>query len=182
MRRLGIEFAVALDPDFEIWRLYGNKVWPALYLWDRRAKLRHFHFGEGRYDRTEAAIQDALREIDAALSLPALMVPIRLTDGPDALVRAPTPHSYMAEDRSARHVAAGEELAIRYQGATAAAVLDGDTTAELEVDGELRRIVRIRGPRLYKLVESGRHEEHELKLRFRGDARAYAFSFGPGPA
>ena len=73
-------------------------------------------------------------------------------------------------------------LAIRYQGATAAAVLDGDTTAELEVDGELRRIVRIHGPRLYKLVESGRHEEHELKLRFRGEAHAYAFSFAPGPA
>ena len=37
VHRLGIEFAVALDPDFEIWRLYGNEVWPALYLWDRRA-------------------------------------------------------------------------------------------------------------------------------------------------
>jgi hypothetical protein len=73
-------------------------------------------------------------------------------------------------------------LEITYQGATAAAVLEGDTTAELEVDGELRRIVRIDGPRLYKLVESGRHEQHELKLRFRGDARAYAFSFAPGPA
>jgi hypothetical protein len=79
-------------------------------------------------------------------------------------------------------VHAGEVLTIRYQGATAAAVLDGDTTVELDVDGELRRIVRIHGPRLYKLVESGRHEEHELSLRFRGDAHAYAFSFAPGPA
>jgi Thioredoxin like C-terminal domain len=182
VRRLGIEFAVALDSDFEIWRLYGNKVWPALYLWDRRAKLRHYHFGEGLYNETEAAIQNALREIDARAEMPALMAPIRLTDGAGAVVKAPTPHSYMAEDRSARPVSSGEVLRIRYQGATAAAVLDGDTTAELEVDGELRRIIRIQGPRLYKLVESGRHEDHELKLRFRGEAQAYAFSFAPGPA
>jgi hypothetical protein len=179
---LGIEFAVALDPDFAIWRLYGIEAWPSLYLWDRRAKLRHYHFGEGLYDETEAAIQESLREIDAGIPLPAPMAPVRLTDSPEALVKVPTPHSYLADDRSARVVHAGEVLTIRYQGATAAAVLDGDTTVELDVDGELRRIVRIHGPRLYKLVESGRHEEHELSLRFRGDAHAYAFSFAPGPA
>jgi thioredoxin family protein len=181
IRTLAVEFAVALDPDFEIWRLYGTEVWPSLYLWDRQAKLRHYHFGEGGYDETEAAIQESLREIDSGLAMPAPMVPLRLTDSPGALVRTPTAHSYLADDRSARVVPAGEVLSIRYQGATAAAVLDGDTTAELEVDGELRRIVRIHGPRLYKLVESGRHEEHELRLRFRGEARAYAFSFAPGP-
>ena len=37
-------------------------------------------------------------------------------------------------------------------------------------------------PRLYKLVESGQHEKHELELRFRDDTLAYAFSFAPGPA
>jgi hypothetical protein len=182
VRGLAIDFAIALDPDFAIWQLYGNEVWPSLYLWDRRAKLCHYHFAEGGYDETEAAIQRALLEIDAGLELPAPMVPIRLTDSPEALVKVPTPHSYLNDDRSGRPVGADEVLAITYQGATAAAVLDGDTTAELEVDGELRRIVRIHGPRLYKLVESGRHEEHELKLRFRGEARAYAFSFAPGPA
>jgi hypothetical protein len=182
IRALAIEFAVALDPDFQIWRLYGTEVWPSLYLWDRRARLRHYHFGEGAYDETEAAIQEALREIDAGLAMPAPMHPIRLTDSPRALVKAPTPHRYLTDDRSARIVSAGEALAVRYEGATAAAVLDGDTTAALEVDGELRRIVRIHGPRLYKLVESGRHEEHELKLRFRDEAHAYAFSFAPGPA
>lgn len=182
VRRLEIEFAVALDSGFDIWRLYGNKAWPALYVWDRQAKLRHHHFGEGLYEETESVIQDLLREIDAGSEMPALMPPIRLTDKSGALVKAPTPHNYVSEDGSAQPVSAGEVLEIRYQGATAAAVLDGDTTAELEVDGELHRIVRIDGPRLYKLVESGRHEEHELKLRFRGEAKAFAFSFAPGPA
>jgi thioredoxin family protein len=182
VRELAIEFCVALDPEYEAWRLYGTEVWPSLYLWDRRGTLRHYHFGEGAYDETERAIQESLREIDADMALPALMVPLRLTDRPGTLVRAPTPHSYMEDDRSARLLSADDELSIRYQGATAAAVLDGDTSVELEVDGELRRIVRLHGPRLYKLIESGRHEEHELKLRFRDQARAYAFSFAPGPA
>lgn len=182
VQKLEIDFAVALDPQFEIWRQYGNQVWPSLYLWDRQAKLRHYHFGEGRYEDTEGAIQESLREIDADVELPAPMVPIRGTDASGALVTTPTPHTYLADDRSAQAVSPGEVLSIRYQGATAAAVLDGDTTAELEVDGELRRIVRIHGPRLYKLVETGRHEEHRLTLRFRGAAVAYAFSFAPGPA
>jgi hypothetical protein len=182
VQELGIEFVVAPDPEYEVWRLYGNQVWPSLYLWDRRGALHHFHFGEGAYEKTELAIQETLREIDAGLDLPAPMAPVRLTDRPGALVRAPTPHRYMRDDRSARALAAGDELSIHYQGATAAAVLDGDTSVELEVDGRLHRIVRLHGPRLYKLVESGRHEEHDLKLRFRGPASTYVFSFAPGPA
>ena len=38
------------------------------------------------------------------------------------------------------------------------------------------------GPRLYELVDTGVHEEHELALVFEDAARAYAFSFVPGPA
>jgi hypothetical protein len=182
VKSLGIEFPVAPDPDFEVWRLYGNEVWPALYLWDRRGVLRHHHFAEGGYEQTERAIQELLLEIHGELDLPELMPPLRPTDHADALVKAPTPHRYLADDRSGREVGAGDELSVRYQGASAAAVLNGSGTVELEVDGRLRRLIQLDGPRLYKLVESGGHEEHELKLRFREPARAYAFSFAAGPA
>ena len=53
VERLGVPFPVGLDQSYEIWRLYGNEVWPALYLWDRRGILRYYHFGEGRYAETE---------------------------------------------------------------------------------------------------------------------------------
>jgi hypothetical protein len=182
VRRLGIEFPIAPDPKFEIWRIYGNEVWPSLYLWDRRGLLRHRHFAEGGYEETERLIQTLLREIDETLELPEPMTPLRRTDHSGALVKAPTPHSYLSEERTGRAIGGGEALSIRYQGATAAAVLSGDGTVELEVDGELRRIIRLAGPRLYKLVESGRHEQHDLTLRFRDPAIAYAFSFAAGPA
>jgi thioredoxin family protein/AhpC/TSA family protein len=182
VRRLGIEFPVAPDPDYEVWRLYGNEVWPAIYLWDRTGVLRFYHFGEGEYDQAEGAIQELLREIDADAPLPEPMAPVRRTDHPGALVQMPTPHRYLEQDRSGRRMAAGESLSISYQGATAAAVLEGTGKLDVLVDSERRRTLHLDGARLYKLVESGRHEKHDLELRFRDDALAYAFSFAPGPA
>jgi thioredoxin family protein len=182
VERLGIEFAVAVDSAFEIWKAYGNEVWPALYLWDRRGVLRFYHFAEGAYEDAERAIQELLREIDDQLELPAPMQPIRETDRPDALVHAPTAHTYLEPDRGARAIAAGERLAIRYAGAGAAAVLDGEGEVEVLVDGQRSGTVTLDGARLYELVDHGRHEEHELALLFDAPGRAYAFSFAPAPA
>ncbi len=182
VERLGIEFAVGPDSDFEIWKAYGNEVWPALYLWDRRGVLRYYHFAEGAYEETERAIHELLLEVDDELELPEPMTPLRDTDAPDALVRPPTPHTYLEPDRSGRPVDEGERLRLRYAGAAAAAVLDGHGAVDVLVDEELVRTLSIDGPRLYELVDHGRHSEHELSLIFRAPARAYAFSFAPGLA
>lgn len=182
VQRLAIPFPVASDPDYEIWRLYGNEVWPALYLWDRRGVLRHYHFGEGLYADSEEAIHEVLREIDEQVELPETMAPLRPTDAPGALVKPPTPHTYLNDDRSPRAIEAGEALRTRYSGAGAAAVLDGSGEVEVLLDDERVRTIVLDGPRLYDLVDTGVHEEHELALVFEDAARAYAFSFVPGPA
>jgi thioredoxin family protein/AhpC/TSA family protein len=182
VRRLEIPFPVASDSDYAIWRLYGNEVWPALYLWDRRGVLRHFHFGEGLYDDSEGAIREVLREIDEEVELPEAMAPLRPTDAPGALVKPPTPHTYLNDDKSPRAVAPGEALRIRYTGAGVAAVLDGAGEVEVLLDDEQVRTIVLDGPRLYDLVDTGAHEDHEIALVFEDAARAYAFSFVPGPA
>jgi thioredoxin family protein len=182
VQRLGIEFAVGPDPDFEIWKAYGNEVWPALYLWDRRGVLRYYHFAEGDYEQTERAIQELLLEVDEELELPEPVTPVRDTDAPDALVRTPTPHTYLEPDRSGRPVTAGERLRIRYAGGGAAAVLDGHGKVDVLLDGERVLTVTMDGPRLYDLVDHGAHAEHELALVFQAPARAYAFSFPPAIA
>jgi len=97
-------------------------------------------------------------------------------------VRPPTPHTYLNEDRSAREVAAGERLHIRYAAAGAAAVLDGDGIVEVLLDGNRVRTLTLEGPRIYELIDTAEHAEHELTLVFGSPARAYAFSFAPGPA
>ena len=60
VERLEIPYAVALDPDYEVWRLYGNKGWPGRYLFDRTGRLALIHYGEGEYEDTELAIGELL--------------------------------------------------------------------------------------------------------------------------
>src|SRR5690606_26350688 len=46
VERLGIEHAVVLDPEMQVWGLYGNEGWPARYLFDQQGMLYEVHFGE----------------------------------------------------------------------------------------------------------------------------------------
>jgi hypothetical protein len=88
--RLGVPFAVALDPDFAVWRQFGNRGWPGRYVFDRRGLLRYFHYGEGDYLDTEAAIQEVLLEIEADTELPEPLEPFRPEDVPGVLMEAQT--------------------------------------------------------------------------------------------
>jgi hypothetical protein len=180
--RLELGFPVASDADYQVWREYGNEVWPALYLWDRKGLLRYYHFAEGAYEQTERAIQELLLEIDDELQLPEPLAPLRESDREGAPIGIPTPHRYLEDDRTGRTIPAGEELSIRYAGAGAAAVLEGSGKVEVLLDGEPVRTIELDSPRLYELYESPRHERHELRLRFAAQAKAYMFSFAPGPA
>ncbi len=56
----GIEYPVLIDSELEVWEDYGNQGWPASYLFDGRARLFEYHYGEGAYEETELAIQELL--------------------------------------------------------------------------------------------------------------------------
>ena len=56
----GIDYPVAADNDYEVWRAFDNRYWPALYFVDREGIIRDEHFGEGRYEKSERIIQDLL--------------------------------------------------------------------------------------------------------------------------
>ena len=99
VERLGVPFAVALDPDFGVWRLYGNRGWPGRYLFDRRGILRYYHYGEGDYAGTELAVQELLREIDPDVELPRVLEPIRPEDAPGALLEPQTADIALPADR-----------------------------------------------------------------------------------
>ena len=58
----GSSYPVALDNDFGTWNAYQNQYWPAKYLIDRNGHVRHAHFGEGEYDKTEQLIRRLLGE------------------------------------------------------------------------------------------------------------------------
>ena len=58
----GIDYPVAQDNDYGIWTAFGNNYWPALYFVDASGRLRHHHFGEGAYARSESMIQKLLAD------------------------------------------------------------------------------------------------------------------------
>ncbi|MDQ0045449.1 cytochrome c biogenesis protein CcdA/thiol-disulfide isomerase/thioredoxin [Variovorax boronicumulans] len=59
---LGIDFPVALDNDFKIWRGFDNQAWPAFYFIDAEGRIRYHQFGENRYDKAEQILQQLLAE------------------------------------------------------------------------------------------------------------------------
>jgi thiol-disulfide isomerase/thioredoxin len=61
----GIDYPVATDDDYEVWRAFDNHFWPALYVGDGQGRIRYHHFGEGEYGRTEMVLQQLLRETGA---------------------------------------------------------------------------------------------------------------------
>ncbi len=62
MRELKIQYPVAIDNNFAIWRAFDNQYWPAHYFIDAEGKIRHHHFGEGKYDESEGVIRQLLAE------------------------------------------------------------------------------------------------------------------------
>ena len=59
---LKIDYPVAIDNDYAIWRAFNNDYWPAHYFIDAQGRIRHHHFGEGEYDESERVIQQLLAE------------------------------------------------------------------------------------------------------------------------
>jgi thiol-disulfide isomerase/thioredoxin len=57
-----VEYPIALDPDYAVWRAFDNNYWPAVYIADAEGKIRHNHFGEGGYEECEMVVQMLLRE------------------------------------------------------------------------------------------------------------------------
>src|SRR6185312_13296033 len=59
---LGVRYPVALDSNLAIWQAFNNQYWPAHYFIDAEGRIRAHHFGEGEYDKSEAIIQQLLKE------------------------------------------------------------------------------------------------------------------------
>jgi len=60
VKKHNLSFPVALDNDFKTWRSFSNRYWPAYYLLDRNGEIVYWHFGEGKYEETDAIIAKVL--------------------------------------------------------------------------------------------------------------------------
>jgi thiol-disulfide isomerase/thioredoxin len=57
-----VDYPIAVDSDYAVWRAFNNGYWPALYFVDAQGHIRHHQFGEGEYEQSERIIQQLLAE------------------------------------------------------------------------------------------------------------------------
>ena len=57
---LDVGYPIVIDNEFAIWRAFGNRYWPALYLVDAGGRIRFNHFGEAAYEEIRAGDPGAL--------------------------------------------------------------------------------------------------------------------------
>jgi thiol-disulfide isomerase/thioredoxin len=57
-----VDYPIAIDNGYALWRAFKNQYWPALYVVDAQGHIRHHHFGEGEYAQSERIIQQLLAE------------------------------------------------------------------------------------------------------------------------
>jgi len=65
VKALRVDYPVAVDSEYVIWRAFGNSYWPALYFVDAQGRVRHHYFGEGSYEQSEMILQRLLTEAGA---------------------------------------------------------------------------------------------------------------------
>src|SRR5918999_6257894 len=64
-REMSVDYPIALDSNYAVWRAFANQFWPALYIADAESRIRYHHFGEGEYAMTEMVIQQLLVDAGA---------------------------------------------------------------------------------------------------------------------
>jgi hypothetical protein len=160
--RLDISHPVLIDSEFEVWQEYDNRGWPARYLFDGRARLFDYHYGEGGYQETEIAIQELLGVEREPLA------PLRPEDAPEARLCPQTPEQQGAWSGP-------------YKAGGVWAVLDGAGT--VSVNGGRAgggRAVSVERPGAYALLEHDHHTQGVLALEIGSGVECLATCFTPG--
>jgi thiol-disulfide isomerase/thioredoxin len=62
LEAMAVNYPIAMDNDFAVWRAFDNNAWPAVYFVDAQGRIRHHHLGEEDYERSERVIQQLLVE------------------------------------------------------------------------------------------------------------------------
>jgi hypothetical protein len=179
MERLGIDWPVAVDREFALWRLYEPHGWPALFLWGQGGALRWYHLGEGDYAGTEEVIREVLPDRNGKGEWPPLLEPIRPSDVPDVKVIAPTPELFPggSTEEPWSSTEGDQSLEVEYEAGGAYAATDGDGRIAIRIDGEEREPIEVARPGLQELTAHESTERHRLELEPSPGLLVYSIQF-----
>jgi hypothetical protein len=169
VERLGIEYPVLIDSELEVWEDYGNQGWPARYLFDGRARLFEYHYGEGAYTETELAIQELLGVEREPLA------PLRPEDAADA---KPVPQTADQPGAYSGQYEAGGVWAVFGGKGTVRVSANSSIESESAPATELT----VAHPGAYRLIEHERHTAGALDIELGAGVECHATCFTPGLA
>jgi thiol-disulfide isomerase/thioredoxin len=106
--QMRVEYPIAIDSEYAIWRAFGNQCWQALYFADADGRIRHHRFGEGEYEYSEIVIQLLLkaagvREVNGTMAL----VDARGVEAPADWDELRSPETYIGYARAENFVSPG---------------------------------------------------------------------------
>jgi cytochrome c biogenesis protein CcdA/thiol-disulfide isomerase/thioredoxin len=105
---LKINYPVAIDSDYAIWRAFDNEYWPAHYFIDAQGRRRYQHFGEGHYDESERVIQLLLAEAGDKDYAPELVsVHASGAEAAPSKTETQSPETYIGYARAANFISRG---------------------------------------------------------------------------
>ncbi len=103
-----VTYPIAIDSDHAIWRAFKNEYWPALYFVDAQGRIRHHHFGEGEYERSERVIQQLLAEAGiSGVGNELVSVDARGTEAAADWVSLKSPENYLGYERTENFASPG---------------------------------------------------------------------------
>jgi thiol-disulfide isomerase/thioredoxin len=105
-----VDYPVAIDSDYAVWRAFSNNYWPALYFADAQGSIRHHHFGEGEYQRSEMIIQQLLRVAGFETSQDVVSVDPRGVEAPADWATLRSPENYTGYGRTENFASPGGGL------------------------------------------------------------------------
>jgi cytochrome c biogenesis protein CcdA/thiol-disulfide isomerase/thioredoxin len=152
VRDLKIEYPVAIDNAYAIWRAFGNQYWPAHYFIDAEGRIRHHHFGEGDYEESEQAIRALLAETGKSeVAGGYVNVNASGVEAAGDLIAVQSPETYVGYERTENFASPGGTVRdMHHEYSTPSSLqknqwaLGGDWTVESEravLDGASGRIV-----------------------------------------
>lgn len=196
VKKFGIKYPVVLDNDYSTWNDYGNKYWPRKYPIDENGYIIYDHIGEGNYEETEKAIQQAINKRNASNNLNKNISKNLTTFNVNKTVEKLSPETYFGSNRNENknyllgkwnvkgeyaESISNSEILFDYKAKNVYFVAESDLGATIEIylDNVLQKEIEIKDPINYKIVDNLKYKEGKLKIKVKkGYIKAFTFTFG----
>jgi len=108
VKQMKVDYPIAIDNDYAIWRGFNNEYWPALYFVDAQGHIRHQYFGEGEYEQSETTIQQLLAEAGhGGIGHETVAVDARGIEAPADWDSLKSPENYVGYERTENFASPG---------------------------------------------------------------------------